>query len=51
MERTIPYWTGVIEAEAIESGRSVLVASSENAGRAGRARSCSVNGVSPQPRA
>jgi len=31
MERTIPYWTGVIEAEAIESGRSVLVASSENA--------------------
>lgn len=31
MERTIPYWINTIEKEGIGSGRSVLVASSENA--------------------
>jgi 2,3-bisphosphoglycerate-dependent phosphoglycerate mutase len=31
MERTIPYWVNSIEREAIDAGKSVLVASSENA--------------------
>jgi len=31
MDRTIPYWVNSIEGEAIKQGKSVLVASSENA--------------------
>ncbi len=31
MERTIPYWINSIEAKSINRGKSVLVASSENA--------------------
>jgi len=31
MDRTIPYWVNTIEREAIAKGKSVLVASSENA--------------------
>ena len=31
MERTIPYWVNSIEGQAIAQGKSVLIASSENA--------------------
>ena len=31
MERTIPYWVNSIERDAIKEGKSVLIASSENA--------------------
>ena len=31
MDRTIPYWVNSIEGEAIKQGKSVLIASSENA--------------------
>ena len=31
MARTIPYWTNSIEKRAISKGKSVLIASSENA--------------------
>ena len=31
MDRTIPYWTDTIVTDAIDAGKNVLIASSENA--------------------